>query len=161
MTHLQPTIPDMPIPTDPAELIGYLANHNWYAIAAIVLMIGLQIVRKHAADWWQKTAVGYRFLWPVGISAVVGFIHGFVTGKPINGALLDALNALWQIALPAMGAAAALKESPIPWDGGKGGSLPPPAPAPADLAEDDRLTPVDPGAAPRPPSEPPPGTISN
>ncbi len=152
---MPPTIPDMPIPTDPTELIGYLATHNWYAIAAVALMIGLQLVRKHAADWWQKTAVGYRFLWPTLVAAVVGFIHGFVVGKPVNGALLEALNALWQIALPAMGAAAALKESPIPWDGGAGG-IKKPEPLPADpVSEDDRLTPVDPGAIPRPPSEPP------
>ena len=160
---MPPTIADMPIPTDPAELIGYLATHNWYALAAIALMIGLQLVKKHASDWWSKTAVGYRFLWPTLIAAVTGFIHGFVTGATLNGALLDALNALWQIALPAMGGAAALKESPIHWSGGAGGALLPPKPAPLpaepesghdDLEEDDRPTPVD--GTPPAPSEPPP-----
>lgn len=154
---MPPTIPDMPIPTDPAELIGYLASHNWYAIAAVILMVALQLVKKHEADWWNKTAVGYRFLWPVVIAAVAGFVHGFALGETVNHALLDALNALWQIALPAMGAAAALKESPLPWSGGAGGAKPLPAPSPPLSTEhDDRPTPIDLSVVPNRPTEPPP-----
>ncbi len=160
---MPPTIPDMPLPQDPTELIGYVATHNWYAIAAVVLMVGLQLVRKHAPEWWQKTGVGYRFLWPVVIAAVTGFVHGFIVGKPVNGALIEALNALWQIALPAMGGAAALKESPIPWDGGAGGVPKPKKPKASDLDsdqgdldEDDRPTPIDPLPAGQRPTEPPP-----
>lgn len=164
-----PTIPDVPAPP-PTDAINAFMTHNWYAFAAIILMLFIQVLRKQEAAWWQKTPNGLRFLWPLGLAAVASFVHAFIAGEVFHQALMDALNSVWQIALPAMGGAALLKESPLPWDGGSGGipkPLPPIAPvisiskstlAPAnDLTpEDDRVTPVDPAVRPPPPSSPPP-----
>ena len=167
-----PTIPPSPSP-DFIALAGDFASHNWYAAAAIVLMLLIQIARVKEAALWTKTPSGWRWLWPVGLSMVTAFVHAFVVGEALKQAGFDVLNSLWQIALPAMGGAAARKESPLPWDGGPGGapklaaravgaaaekaSLRPAAP---DLhvvnsSADDRPTPVDPGTRPPPPSTPP------
>lgn len=171
-----PTIP--PTPTaDPVTLITSFASHQWYAVAAILLMLLIQIARVKEAALWTKTPSGWRWLWPTGLAMVTAFIHAFVLGEALKQAGLDVLNSLWQIALPAMGGAAALKESPLPWDGGPGGapkiaaraigaaaekaaSMRPSASAPPDLHlhvvnQDDRPTPVDPSTKPPPPSSPP------
>jgi uncharacterized integral membrane protein len=165
-----PTIPAAPSP-DFIALAGDFATHNWYAVAAIVLMLLIQIARVKEAALWTKTPSGWRWLWPVGLSMVTAFVHAFVVGEALKQAGLDVLNSLWQIALPAMGGAAALKESPLPWDGGPGGapklaarkagalaekaSLRPGAPDLHVVTQDDRPTPVDPGTRPPPPSTPP------
>lgn len=164
-----PTIP----PTPPPDLLGAInafASHQWYAGAAIVLMLLIQIVRSRELALWTKTPNGFRWAWPVGLAMAAAFIHAFVVGEALRQAGIDVLNSLWQIALPAMGGAAALKESPIPWDGGAGGSMKyaargkairmPSIPpdlhlVPSRSEEDDRLTPVDPGVRPPPPSTPP------
>jgi hypothetical protein len=52
---------------------------------------------------------------------VVGFVEAFSSGQPVGTALLAALGGALGIGLAAMGWAAALKESPLPWDGGAGG----------------------------------------
>jgi hypothetical protein len=169
-----PTIPPTPSP-DLIALIGDFASHNWYAVAAIVLMLLIQIARVKETALWTKTPSGWRWLWPVGLAMVTAFVHAFVIGEALKQAGLDVLNSLWQIALPAMGGAAALKESPLPWDGGPGGapklaaraigaaaekaaSMRPPQAASPDLhvvSQDDRPTPVDPSTKPPPPSSPP------
>jgi hypothetical protein len=167
-----PTIPPTPSP-DVTALLADFASHNWYAVAAIALMFLIQIARVKEAALWTKTPSGWRWVWPVGLSMVTAFMHAFVVGEVLKQAGIDVLNSLWQIALPAMGGAAALKESPLPWDGGPGGapklaahavgvaaekaSLRPAAPdlhlaPPTD--QDDRPTPIDPSAKPSPPSTP-------
>lgn len=160
-----PPIAAVPSP-DLAQGINAFASHNWYAAAAIVLMLVIQIVRSREMALWTKTPDGFRWAWPVGLAMVTAFVHAFVVGEALRQAGVDVLNSLWQIALPAMGGAAALKESPLPWDGGAGGGGPvvPAKPAmpsvPPDLHlvpsdQDDRPTPVDPGVRPPPPSTPP------
>lgn len=171
-----PTIPPTQTP-DLLQGINAFASHNWYAAAAILLMLAIQIVRTRELSLWTKTPSGWRWLWPTGLAMVTAFIHAFAVGEVLKQAGLDVLNSLWQIALPAMGGAAALKESPLPWDGGPGGaqkiaaravgaaaekaaSMRPPPPASPDLHlhvanQDDRPTPVDPSTKPPPPSSPP------
>lgn len=160
-----PTIPPTPSP-DVLQAISDFASHQWYAGAAIILMLLIQIVRTRELTLWTKTPNGWRWLWPVGLAMAAAFIHAYVIGEALRQAGIDVLNSLWQIALPAMGGAAALKESPLPWDGAAGGvkpvaTLAKPAPAsiPPDLhlvpgPNEDRPTPVDPGVRP-PPSTPP------
>lgn len=165
-----PTIPPVPAP-DLLQGFNAFATHNWYAAAAIVLMLLVQIARTKELSLWTRTPSGWRWVWPVGLSMVTAFVHAFVVGEALKQAGIDVLNSLWQIALPAMGAAAALKESPLPWDGGAGGakklaaraagaaaekaSLRPAAPDLHLVDADDRPTPVDPGVRPPPPSTPP------
>jgi hypothetical protein len=160
-----PPVPSVDFSLDPKAIYSYLVGHNWYACAAVAVMIAFQIIRKKEVAWYQKTPNGYRFLWPVGLSMLGAFVHGFVLGEPLKQALFDMVNAVWQIAGPAMGLAAALKESPLPWDGGAGGlpkidlmnpapgmpgrpTLVPPAPP---TPPDDRPTPIDPSTAPKTP----------
>jgi hypothetical protein len=143
------------------QVITAFMAHNWYAIAAFTLMVGVQIVRKNNLKIWLMVPSGYRFLWPAVAAMTAAFIHAFAAGEALKQALLDSLNAIWQIAIPAMGGAAALKESPLPWDGGAGG-IPKSSgavPAATSPASDDRPTPVDhPHSPPSelPPSDPPP-----
>lgn len=170
MPPVLPTIPPMPAP-DLLQGLNAFASHNWYAAAAIVLMLAIQIARSRELALWTKTPVGFRWAWPVGLAMVTAFVHAFVVGEALRQAGIDVLNSLWQIALPAMGGAAALKESPLPWDGGAGGalkyasfgaaaktsslSLPPDLHLVTPTDQDDRPTPVDPGVRPPPPSTPP------
>lgn len=160
-----PVIPAPQIPTTLTDGVSALLTHNWYAGAAIALMLLLQLVKKYELFYWDKTPLGFKFLWPIGIAMVTAFVHGYVAKETLHMSLMDALNAIWQIAFPAMGGAAALKESPFPWSGGAGGepaappadtatTIPSPPPPPdlhivPDLAvpADDRKTPVDPPPA--------------
>jgi hypothetical protein len=111
-----------------------LKLRNWYAGAALILALVIQLIRKNP-NWpvlaklkalWNKTPDGYRFLWPTTIGAVTAFVAAFEAGVPLTGALLAALGGALGIGIPSMGVAAVLKESPIPWDGGKGGAAPSP-----------------------------------
>lgn len=158
------TIPDAASPFD-LNLFTQVLQHNWYAVAVLVVMLATQYVKVHRSEVWAKFPVGWRFGFPALAAMAAAFVHAFAAGEPWKQAGLDVLNSLWQIALPAMGGAAALKESPLPWSGGSGGAPklapadPAPAPPPSNVvqlplaAEDDRLTPVD-GSLP--PSDPPP-----
>lgn len=166
-----PAIPDVPqIPATLTDGVQALLTHNWYAGAAIGLMIFIQVVKKYELLWWSKTPLGFKFVWPIALAMLAAFVHGYAAGETLHASLMDTLNAIWQIAFPAMGGAAALKNSPLPWSGGAGGipkpppppdldaiTIPsPPPPLPADLHlvppleaapehdEDDRKTPLDP-----------------
>lgn len=138
-------------------------GNNWYAVAALLLMLAIQISKKYEAKLWTLFPVGWRFLVPVLGAMGAAFTHGFLLHESWQQAGLDSLNAIWQIAIPAMGGAAALKESHVPWDGGAGGApKPDPVASPASppdlhlVADDDRPTPVDPPLAPATPPPPPP-----
>lgn len=167
MPTVPPAIPPVPS-ADILQGINAFLSHQWYAGAAILLMLVIQIIRTREMALWTRTPVGFRWAWPVGLAMAAAFVHAFVVGEALKQAGLDVLNSLWQIALPAMGGAAALKESPLPWDGGAGGSVKyatrgaaikmPSIPPDLHLvpsADGDRPTPVDPGARPPPPSTPP------
>lgn len=152
------------------HLVTALLERNYYVLSVAALMILIQVGKTKLPEYWEKIPVGFRFLPAVLVAMANGFIHGFAMGETWQLALTDALNAIWQVAIPAMGGAAALKESHLPWDGGAGGVKPLPEPAyaplslviprasvlPEDLlSPDDRPTPVDPYSVPRPPTDPP------
>jgi hypothetical protein len=109
--------------TDLNSLAGALRMKNWYAVAAIVLMVIVQVVRKHpiTSPYWQKIPNGLRFLPAMLASFGVGFVSGFQAHLPLADALLQGVGAIAGISIPAMGLAATIKESPIPWDGKAGG----------------------------------------
>ncbi len=158
-----------PDPSIDMNLFTQVLQHNWYAVAVLVVMLATQYVKVHQDALWAKIPTGYRFALPALGAMAAAFVHAWVAGEPWKQALLDVGNSLWQIALPAMGGAALLKESPFPWDGGAGGEPKPtpPAPLPPNVipitpapSEDDRVTPVDAhvaeGRSSLPPSDPPP-----
>lgn len=149
-----------------------LTTHNWFATAALAIMIGTQLL--NSLPWlrtkiWAKIPVGYRFCVPVIAASLTAFVHGFTAHEALGASIWDAVK----IALSAMGGAAALKESPLPWGNTGPGGVPLPAPAPGALPQptplplpvipplhdaledsDDDKTPVD--GKPLPPSDPPP-----
>jgi hypothetical protein len=108
------------------QLIGALQLRNWYAVAALVLMLLVQIARKApvVSTWYAKIPNGWRWLPPIVGGAVAAFVAAFQAGAPLNLALLQALGGALGIGLPSMGGAALLKESHVPWDGGAGGVQP-------------------------------------
>ncbi len=140
----------------PSDILNALTHRDWYAVAAVTLMVATQIARKNAPVLWSKIPKGFRFLWPTLAAMAAAFVHAFLTKAPLSLALGDT----FKIAFLAMGGAAALKESPVPWDGGPGGVPASPAPAPspspalADATEDESPTPVDRGSG-APPASPP------
>lgn len=145
-----PTIPDIQPPSF-VEIFSAFTSRNWYALAAIALMLLIQYAKANESSLWTKTPIGVRFVWPIGLGAAVAFVHAFLLKEPLAQAGIDVLNSLWQIALPAMGFSAALRESPLPWSGGAGGVKPilkrGAAPRLVPVSEDDRPTPVDPPPA--------------
>lgn len=139
------------MPQSLVDLYQYVLVKNWFAVAAVAIMIVVQLGKTFPAlgqALWVKLPTGYRFLVPIGLSMLTAFAHGFQARETFWASLWDACR----IALGAMGGAAALKESPLPWDGGKGGEPRASLTAPH-LAQDDRPTPID--LRPLPPSEPP------
>jgi hypothetical protein len=97
---------------------------NWYALASLVLMLAVQILRKqpHLRDKiWNKIPDGLRFLVPLVGGAVTAYVGAYLAGSGLIDALNAAVGGALTIGLGSMGGAAMLKESPISWDGGAGG----------------------------------------
>ncbi|HMG13705.1 MAG TPA: hypothetical protein VK571_11025 [Gemmatimonadaceae bacterium] len=138
------------------DLYTSLTTRNWFASAALAVMIGTQLLKSLPwlrAKIWLNIPVGYRWSVPVIAGSLTAFVHGFEAHETAAASVWDALK----IALSAMGGAAALKESPLPWSGLAGGA-PALAPArplpiipPLHDASDDEKTPVD-GHQPPPPN---------
>lgn len=140
-----------------------ITTKNWFATAALAIMLATQFVNSLPLlrkKIWDKIPIGYRWGLPVVAAALTAFVHGYQAHETAAASIWDAVK----IALTAMGGAAALKESPLPWGGGPGGAekiaimkaasiRPAPLPLipPLRDAADDDLTPVD-----KPPSQPPP-----
>lgn len=96
-----------------------------YPLVAVVLTLATQAFRKSpfTKDLWRKVPDGYRWALPVAAGSIAGFVHGFEAGRPLSGALTEALLGVFGVSFTSMGLAATLRESPVQWDGGKGGAL--------------------------------------
>lgn len=107
-------------------ILEALRLHDWYAVAALALTLITQLIRKspYLQKAWAKIPDGYRWMIPIVSGAVTGFTAAFHEGLPAADAILGAVGGALGLGLPAMGLAAALKESPLPWDGGAGGKSP-------------------------------------
>lgn len=105
------------------SLVAALRVHDWYAIVAIVMLLTIQLFRSHplTADTWQKIPEGWRFLPAVITSFSIAFVKAFLDKAAPLDAVVAGVGGVLGIAIPAMGLAAALKESKLPWDGGAGG----------------------------------------
>jgi hypothetical protein len=113
---------------DLTPIIDSVQMQRWYPLAGMLLTFAVQLVRKQPrlASWlWTWWPDGYRWV-PVAIaSGAVAFSVAFQGGAAIGDALQAALGGVLGIGTSAMGFAALLKESPIKWDGAKGGVVPP------------------------------------
>lgn len=108
------------------QLVQALHLRNWYALAAIILTLAVQIFRKapKSSEWWAKIPDGWRWAIPVLSGAVTGFTQAYAADLSLGAALLAAGGGAIGISIPAMGLNAALTELPVKWNGGAGG-LPP------------------------------------
>ena len=102
------------------QLVGERAA---YPLVAALLTFALQIAKKspYTKTLYEKTPVGWRWLTPVIAGGAMGFVHGYQAGHTVTGALLETVFGIFGVSFTAMGLAAGLKESPIPWSGGAGG----------------------------------------
>jgi len=105
------------------EIIAAAQMKDWYVFAGLVLTLIIQIVRKtpKLKNVWEKVPEGARFLIPLITGAAGGFTEAFASGATWQDALLQALMGALGIGMTSMGFAAALTDSPVPWDGGAGG----------------------------------------
>jgi hypothetical protein len=112
------------------DIAKALQLHNWYALAALIVLFATQLFRKAPmlSDLWRKVPDGWRWLFPVVSGASAGFVGAFQAGLSFTVALVGAVGGALGISVPAMGLNALLTESPIRWNGGSGGTPTPPKP---------------------------------
>ncbi|HWA29089.1 MAG TPA: hypothetical protein VG734_25795 [Lacunisphaera sp.] len=126
------------------DLTQAIQLRNWYAVAALVLTLLIQVVRKAPIlrDAWAKIPNGWRWLVPILSGGVTGFVDAYNSGLPLGAAAVATLGGALGIGLGAMGLNAALTESHLPWNGGAGGipkdtrytdTLPPPPKPPSGI----------------------------
>jgi hypothetical protein len=119
---------------DIEPIFNALQMRNWYAVAALVLTLVIQVIRKNPGlpvlaklkALWNKTPNGLRWVWPATGGAATAFVGAFQAGVEIRGALMAALGGVISIGIGAMGLNALLTELPISWNGGAGGQPPGP-----------------------------------
>lgn len=101
-------------------LVAAAAARALYPIAGVVLWLALQIAKNRAPQWLPKIPDGWKFVIPLAVGALTGFVDGWQSGLTWKGSLLRAGYAVFALALPAMGWQSGLKESVL---GGAGVSL--------------------------------------
>ncbi len=101
-----------------------------YPLVATLLTFALQLgkVSPYTKVLYAKIPVGWRWVTPVIVGAIMGFVHGYQAHYALVGALTEMVFGIFGVSLTAMGLAAGLRESPLPWSGGAGGNPPPPTP---------------------------------
>ncbi len=94
-----------------------------YPIIAMLVTFALQIakVSPYTKVLYAKTPVGWRWLTPVIAGGAMGFAHGYQQHYTVVGSLLEMAMGMFGVGATAMGINAGLTESPVPWNGGKGG----------------------------------------
>lgn len=119
---------------DPASSIDIIAQFQQlvgaraaYPLVATLLTFALQIgkLSPYTKVLYARVRVGWRWLMPVIVGAVMGFVHGYQSGYTLVGALTEAVFGIFGVSLTSMGIAAGLRESPLPWSGAAGGEKPP------------------------------------
>lgn len=99
--------------------------HNWYALAALVLMGLLQVIRSNRVPFltklWYRVPDGWRWLGPLLFGASTAFVTAFANGLSFAQACAAIVGGIFGIGFPSMGIHAAAKESPVHIDGGPGG----------------------------------------
>ncbi len=107
------------------QLLHSFQVRDWYGVAAIVLMLVLQVIRQGnvplLTQLWNRIPNGWRWLPAFLSGGATGFTTAFASGQPFPVALAAAVGGVFGIGLPAMGIHAVAKESPLHIDGGSGG----------------------------------------
>jgi len=125
------------------QIVEALHLRNWYALAAIVLTLLVQLIKTapKLQPLWQLIPNGWRWAIPVVSGAVTGFTQAYAANLPLGAAIIAAVGGAIGISIPAMGINAVLTESPFKWNGGAGGE-----PLAQKLPKDPKLPPMFPGA---------------
>jgi hypothetical protein len=96
------------------DLIIAIESRAWYPAAALVLWYVLDAWKKCGAGRvLPRVPDGWRWLPPLFVAAVTGFVDGYVSQLPLSGSLWRAAFAVVALGLPAMGVQSGLKESPL------------------------------------------------
>lgn len=104
---------------DQEALLIAIEAKNWYAVAAIVIGTFIFLWKKIAPVVWKRISPRWRFLVPLFLGWATGFVGGFVEGKDLMGALLQAFVAAFYAGLPAAGGHHVLKDAPISYGEGE------------------------------------------
>lgn len=109
------------------QILDAIQARAWYPLAALILMLVLQLIRKGPSQFqalWAKIPSGWRFVGPMFTGAATAFVAAFSSGASLKQALIAAVSGVIGIGLPASGLHAWVRESPLPVDGGPGGIAP-------------------------------------
>jgi hypothetical protein len=110
------------------ELVGARAA---YPLVAAILTFAIFLGKNspYTKVAYAKIPEGWRWLLPVVAGGAMGFVKGYNAGYTWVGAFVETVFGITGVSATAMGLNAALKDSPIPWDGkGAGGKPLPPKP---------------------------------
>lgn len=91
--------------------------------AALVLLLAVYVLRKAPgiAPLWQRIPEGWRWTVPTLAGVLAGVVPVVAQHGNLHAVLVALVSGLVGISLPAMGAHALVKDSPLPVDGGSGG----------------------------------------
>ncbi len=111
------------------QLQALLATRALYPILAMLLTLVIQVAKlsPYTKVLYTKVPVGWRWVTPVLVGGIVGFVHGYQAGRPLSGALVEMVLGMFGVGATSMGIHAGLMESPLPYNGtGAGGAPLPP-----------------------------------
>lgn len=103
-----------------SDVYPAIENRNWYALVALAIWGLIFAWKKLAPDLYYKIPEGWRWLPPIVLAGLTGFIDGYTSGLPWQQSSLRAVWALLTMGIGAMGVHGALAEAPGPYGGGKG-----------------------------------------
>lgn len=105
----------------PEDLLTAIQSRAWYPIVGIALWLAMDLWKRLAPNLSAKIPDGWRWLPPVVVAAAGGFVDAYQSGASAGLAACVALYAVLGVAAPSMGLHSALRESPLPYAGGKAG----------------------------------------
>jgi len=108
---------------DYTDVIQAVEGRNWYALATFAVLALIMGWKKFSPSLYYKIPDGYRWIPPLALAALMGFVDGYYAQLPWKQALIRAGYAILAAGFGAAGAHGILKESPLPYGGGPGGRL--------------------------------------
>lgn len=103
------------------DVIKAVEGRNWYSLAALAVLALVAGWKKFSPGLYYKIPDGYRWIPPLALAALMGFVDGYYAQLPWKQALIRAGYAVLAAGFGAAGAHGILKESPLPYGGGPGG----------------------------------------
>ena len=103
------------------DVIRAVEGRNWYSLATFAVLALIIGWKKLAPSLYYKIPDGYRWIPPLALAALMGFVDGYYAQLPWKQSLIRAGYAILAAGFGAAGAHGILKESPLPYGGGPGG----------------------------------------